>query len=446
MMQHGTDLLLIIWNIIIYAIWLISLDKLGGTFFQKKDNAIVKYICILTLLVITNILTASNYLVGSIAQQTFLILFFFINFQGDKWEKLGFSSVLVSIWKFILNGTGSTLSICNIILSNNKFVPYERGNEYFITILSALTTVVCMYLLFCRTKLAEGNFLHGGGKILCSISWLLLLMIDICGFGITRGIVMVSNGSGAKYWNTTYNEILTHLEVLVLSVLCMTICLALLFGMNRLIGYVIADNLHKMEIRRYKGILEQYKKQADVRHDLKNHLISLSALAEHEEWDKLRDYLLKLYNAGMIDEEDIETGNNVVNAIINTKKQVAKQKNIRFDCNVNITEPLMIDEYDLCIIWGNILDNAIKAADVSGERYVLVQAEIVKKNLVINVKNSAALDIQQKEFNKQNWGIGLKNVNKIVLKENGIMEIELKGSVFDISIMLPIVKCHPCRI
>ena len=194
----------------------------------------------------------------------------------------------------------------------------------------------------------------------------------------------------------------------------------------------------RVEIRRYQELLEQYRKQADIRHDLKNHLISLSALAGHEEWDKLKEYLLKLCNAGMIGEEDIETGNSVVDAIVNTKKQAARQKNIKFDCSVTISKPLIIDEYDLCIIWGNILDNAIKAAEVSEERNILVQAGIVKRNLIINVKNTMVPDGRQKAFGMDDWGTGLTNVNKIVQKENGIMDIEIKGAVFDISIMLPV--------
>ena len=144
----------------------------------------------------------------------------------------------------------------------------------------------------------------------------------------------------------------------------------------------------------------------------------------------------------MIWEEDIETGNSVVNAIINTKKQTARQKNIKFDCNVTISRPLIMNEYDLCIIWGNLLD-------ISEEKYILVQAEIVKRNLIICVKNSMRsdriLDFKQKTFGIENWGTGLNNVNKIVQKENGIMDIEIKDSVFDISIMLPIAS-HLCHI
>ncbi len=114
---------------------------------------------------------------------------------------------------------------------------------------------------------------------------------------------------------------------------------------------------------------------------MKNHFISLSALAEHEEWDKLKEYLLKLCNAGMIGEEDIETGNSVVNAIINTKKQTARQKNIKFDCNVTISRPLIMNEYDLCIIWDNLLDNAINAADISEEKGVFLHIFKTKRQL-----------------------------------------------------------------
>lgn len=433
---------LFILGIIIYEIWLLCLGKLGSIYFRKKDSTVGKYICFLVLLVIVDTWATDNYMISSITQQALLMLFFFMIFRGDRWEKLGFSSILVSVWEFTWNGIDSALSVCNVILSNNRFMPYERGNGDFITILSFVITAVCMYLLFCRTKLSEGNFLQGSGKILFSIASVLLILIDVCNYGITRGVAMVSD-NGAEYWNITHNELLTHMEVLIISALCMVICLSLLFGMNRLVGYITVDSFHKMEISRYKGILEQYKKQANVRHDLKNHLISLSALAEHEEWDKLKEYLFKMYNAGMIGEEDIETGNSVVNAIVNTKRQAAKQRNIKYDCNVNISKPLMIDEYDLCIILGNILDNAIKAADAAEEKYILVQAEIVKKNLIINVKNSVGSDVQQKDFEIQNWGTGLQNVNKIVQKENGIMDIEVKSKVFEISIMLPIVDCHP---
>ncbi len=448
LMRHLEGYVLIILSILISAAWMALLSKLCGMFLRKKENragvSIALSVCFLGLSAAAKAWAADNYMMSSAVQQTLLLLFLATTFHGDGWEKLGLSGVLVSLWVFLWNGLDSVFSICDIIFSNNKFLPYERGNGYLIAVLSFLTTAVCMYMLFGRTKLSEGNFLHGSGKILFCIAVLLLFLIDMCNFGITRGVGIVSD-NGAEYWNITHNECLTHMEVIIISGLCLAVSLSLLFGMNSLIEYITMNHLHKMEISRYRGILEQYEKQADVKHDMKNHIISLRVLAEHEEWDKLREYLLKIYDAGRIGEEEIETGNNTVNAIINTKRRTAAQKNISFDCSVNISKPLMIDEFDLCIIWGNILDNAIKAAGDAEEKYIFIQAEIVKKNLLIQMKNSAPPDIRQGPFNKRNWGTGLRNVDRIVSRENGIMDIKAEGTVFEISILLPVVDWRQDR-
>ena len=44
------------------------------------------------------------------------------------------------------------------------------------------------------------------------------------------------------------------------------------------------------------------------------------------------------------------------------------------------------------------------------------------------------------KFGKQNWGTGITNVNKIVQRLKGIMNIEIKDDAFEISIMLPVAE------
>lgn len=243
---------------------------------------------------------------------------------------------------------------------------------------------------------------------------------------------MVSRGSG----NAFYDQILTHIESLVLSLLCMTICVALLFGLNKLFGYDLAEGILKKEIEHYKSMAEQFRNQVNVRHDMKNHLISLSALAERNEWEKLSDYLSKICAEGLIENYATDTGNSIVDALVNIKRQTAADKKIEFACDMNIKQSFEADEYDLCVIFGNILDNAIKAAEYAkDERFVSVRAETVKNYLVINVKNSAA-DLPDR-FDMQNYGTGLMNVRKTVEKGKGIMEIRTNSGCFEISILFP---------
>lgn len=428
----------LIFIVAFYIVWLMCLSKLGNMFFPKGSNRTIKYFIFLFLLVIAEIYTIDNYLAYSIIQQTLLICFCSVTLCGNTWEKVGLSCVFVALWEFAWNSTDSLLSIFDIALFNNMLIS-KRIDINFITLLAFLLTGLFMYIIFRRTALAYGIFLFGSGRLLFSVTAPLLILIDVCNFGITHGVVMVYNG--AEYWNTVNNEMFTHIEVFIISMLCMAICFLLLFGMNRLIEYITLDTTNKMEINRYKTMLWQYKNQVSVRHDMKNHLISMSALAENGQWDKLKEYMSKIYGTAIVDNMDIETGNSVVNAIVNIKAQEARRQNIKFECDVNMSRHLNIDEYDLCVIWGNILDNAINAAGtINGEKYVYVQGEIVKRNLIINVKNSIKENMRIEKFGKQNWGTGITNVNKIVQRLKGIMNIEIKDDAFEISIMLPVAE------
>ncbi len=436
----GTDnVLSVIDTIICLLIYFASILKSGMLFFRIRSKKLEIFIYFVVIFLIIAFCGIDNYLITSIIRQALIILFFCIVFQGEKWQKLSLSAVLVSIWEFIWNAALSILGLCILSLRNNSLIYYGNETSSFITLTVYFLIALFICFLFNKTKLSKGNFLYGGKLLFFSMS-LLLVLIDICNYGITQGVTMVSDSSGVQNWNATYNEMFTHIEVLILSLLCLLICLPLLFGINKLISYVTTDRLHKMEISRYQTMLTQYKSQTNVRHDMKNHLISMVTLAEHEEWGKLKEYLLKVYNTDIFGEAEIETGNNIVNAIVNIKRHAAEKSGIKFDCEINISRPLSIDDYDLCVVWGNILDNAVSAASMATEeKYVYVQAEIVKRNLVINVKNGVRKNTLPEKFEVQSFGTGLMNVRKIVEKENGIMDIEIKDKVFEISVMLPIV-------
>lgn len=427
----------LIFTAVVYLIWLMCLNQLGCMLLRKGKNRAIKYIIFLCLLVIVEIFTIGNHLAYSLIQQTLLICYCAMVLCGNTWERLGLSCVLVALWQFSWNGIVSLLSIFDIVLSDRMLMSRGRIDINIIIWLAFLLTWFFMYIIFRRTALVRGSFLFGSGKLLFSVTAFLLMLLDICNFGITQGVVMVFY-NGAEYGNSYYNEMLTHIEVAIISMLCMAICFLLLFGMNRLVEYVTLDTTNKMEINRYKTMLLQYKNQVNVHHDMKNHFISISALADNGQWDKLKQYMSKIY--GTYDNMEIETGNNIVNAIVNIKAQEAEKRNIKLECDINLSRHLNIDEYDLCVIWGNILDNAINAAGiVNGERYVYVQGEIVKRNLKINIKNPIYGTYTEK-FGKKNWGIGITNVNKIVKRLKGIMNIEIKDNVFEITIMLPVAE------
>lgn len=420
----------LLYAVIISAVCFTSSIKTAGIYFAKARCPVPKIVAFLAAFCVLLLLGPGNYLISSLLRQAVLISFMFVFFKGEKREKLGMFTILTAVLEFAWNGINEILGLaaCVIHLQENDIILYIVG------VVSWITAVLITYILFSKTKISEGAFLKGSNMLFIS-SGLLIILIDVCGYGITKGVVMVSRRSG----NTFYDQIFTHIEIIILSLLCMTICVVLLFGLNKLFGYDLTEDILKKEIEHYKSMAEQFKNQVNVRHDMKNHLISLSALAENNEWEKLSDYLSKICAAGLIENNTIDTGNSIINALINIKRRIAADKSIKFFCDMNIKQLLAADEYDLCVIFGNILDNAIRAAeDAKDEQFVSVRTEAVKNYLVINVINSAA-DLPDR-FDVQNYGTGLMNVRKTVEKGKGIMEIRTNSGCFEISILLPLSR------
>lgn len=418
----------LLYVMIVCAVCFTSSIKTAGIYFAKARYPVSKIGVFFSAFCVLLLIGPENYLTSSLLRQAILIGFMFVFFKGKKREKLGMFTVLTAVLEFAWNGIDEILGACVIHWQENDIILYIVGG------ISWIAAALITYILFSKTKLSEGAFLKGS-KMLFISSGALMILINLCVYGITKGVVMVSHGSE----NTFYDEILTHIEVLTLSLLCMTICVVLLFGLNKIFGYDLSEDILKKEIENYRSMAEQFRNQVNVRHDMKNHLISLSALADRNEWEKLSDYLSKICAEGLIENNEIDTGNSVINALINTKLQTAVDKKIKIACDINIKQPLAADEYDLCVIFGNILDNAIKAAeDAKNEQFVSVRTEAVKNYLVINVKNSAA-DLPER-FDVQNYGTGLMNVRKTVEKGKGIMEIRTNSGYFEVSIFLPLAR------
>ena len=96
----------------------------------------------------------------------------------------------------------------------------------------------------------------------------------------------------------------------------------------------------------------------------------------------------------------------------------------------------MVDEFDLCVLLGNLLDNAIKAcAEMKDDKYrfVEIQSQQIKKCLLLVMKNGTAIE-DIKEIKK---GTGLLNIYETVGKYDGTVSMKVHEHVFEISVLIP---------
>lgn len=181
-----------------------------------------------------------------------------------------------------------------------------------------------------------------------------------------------------------------------------------------------------------------------IRHDLKNHMISIKTLIESGDTDESLSYISEIMDDIGTRKDYAASGNTVIDSIINFKFQEAEQRKIRTDLDIKIPDRLEMQSLDMTVILGNLLDNAIKAASkVEEDPYVSLKMRYDKGRLMIQMDNPYAEEINDQNGNllttepdRENHGFGLQSIRKVIQKYNGTMDIDYQNNIFSISLLI----------
>lgn len=242
-----------------------------------------------------------------------------------------------------------------------------------------------------------------------------------------------------------YDQIFSYVGWAVLSGLSLFAAGVYVFGMDRIYVEQKKAEQYRVQAAVYRTLEEQYTQAERLRHDLKNHVLALRGLWEDQAWEKLGDYLKRMENSAQLGMSEEATGNRAVDALLCQKRKLAEGKSIAWECDVRIPKQCPVNEFDLCILFGNILDNAVEACGRLQRReqgqgmqpFIRVQAGTVKSCFLLEVKNSMSEEETQKP---QGHGIGLLNVGDVVREYNAVVKTEIQNGVYDISVLLPLAE------
>ena len=220
---------------------------------------------------------------------------------------------------------------------------------------------------------------------------------------------------------------------------------------NFLFGKMIDKRITKYQNdlinKQYAEVENMYRTMRGWRHDYHNHIQTMKAYLQMNKIEELEQYLNNLDKDLTTVDTVIKTGNVMVDAILNSKISLAKSKDINVNAKAIVPKELKILEIDLCVIIGNLLDNAIEACMKlvnPSDRFIRVYVDIFKEQLYISVQNSNGGKIKKigktyyttKESNSH--GFGLIRVDNIVNKYNGYINRQNEEGVFATEVMLPL--------
>lgn len=195
----------------------------------------------------------------------------------------------------------------------------------------------------------------------------------------------------------------------------------------------------------YQEVENMYKKMRGWRHDYRNHIQTMKVLADNGDLEAIKEYLNKLDEDLATVDTVVKTGNLMADAILNSKISLAKSKGITVKVDAHVPVKLKMSELDLCVILGNLFDNAIEASLPLPEEERLIRVYMVMKNtqLYISFTNFTASKKQNKEANLfkttkgDGHGFGLVRIDSIIEKLDGYLSRNSEDGAFTTEILIP---------
>lgn len=406
--------------LIMFALYLFS--YYFDMFFTKKKKKIILVtgysIFIMWQLILLNANILPVYINISI---TIVITFIsaMLVYEGGSWNKCIFTLAFNAIWMMIETVSGYVLSIFG-----NHFI-HSQAYEILGSVISKLLLLLLIFALK-KVFLADGITEF-------SVKYSIMLIL------IPIGSIYVMNEIFLFSYKINDDRAYFHSVIAALILLCL----------NVLIFYIYVKLTDDLQLRRMTSVYEQQLELCerhqqereistlqlrDIKHNMKNNLISILAYAEQKKCEKIIEFVNDIMEDGGLSISTIvNSGNIVIDSLIGYWYEIAKKKDIDFSINLSVPMKMDFKGADICLILGNLLENAVEAAEkVEGNKYIKIQMKYDKNNLLIFLMNSyQGKLIKTKDKNLKstksdagNHGVGLPSVYRAVAKYYGTVNID----------------------
>lgn len=258
-------------------------------------------------------------------------------------------------------------------------------------------------------------------------------------------------GFAQGVWNNDHFIFELKEEVLTASILLTFLFIALMVMQQMIRSRALKIQLENEEYRLYlqgqhehiKRILDEDERRRRLKHDMKAHILALSTYAQRGEMEAIQTYIQKMEEAFCAEEVKRYTGILGVDAIINDIHRKAKEQNVTWSFSGTMPEKESISVFEWCVLFSNLLTNALEATQESkAEKRIEVSISNMREQVVLIVRNTCNEKIrgtirpQTAKQDKVKHGLGLKNVEEIVNKQDGTISYFASEGWFEIDVVL----------
>ncbi|MGN0367627.1 MAG: GHKL domain-containing protein [Wujia sp.] len=232
----------------------------------------------------------------------------------------------------------------------------------------------------------------------------------------------------------------------------------ILFGLNILNYYLLENILKNNELslslkekelqlnnqrNNFENLSSLYKSGRSVIHDTKKHYLYMRECLKNKEYDKLEQSVNHCIND--LDTKYIvcNTGNLVIDTFISHYTDMAQKYGITFRPTIKLLSmDIPIEDYDHCIVLGNMLDNCLNACKQlpdNRKRYIDIEITTVNEQYIIKTKNPYP-ENQDTARNMLHHGYGLHNIQSVAESYSGVFSNYIEQEEFIAVAIIPIFR------
>lgn len=191
---------------------------------------------------------------------------------------------------------------------------------------------------------------------------------------------------------------------------------------------------------------ELHQNVRQLKHDMKNHLMVLTAYLNAEEYEQAKAYTSELLDKFSTMHSYIETGNVLLNHIINEKLSYAKSSGIIVKAEIEGLAFERMNRMDFSALLTNMLDNAIEAlqreVDVQPQLHVYIVAQrgyetICVKNQIFSSVLAENPGLVSSKEEKDRHGLGVGKIKSITEQYGGMVDFYEEDGFFCVKVFIP---------
>lgn len=354
-----------------------------------------------------------------------MVLLYFSN-DGNVFSKLFlyFGGFFITLFLYVIASFAA-----------ESLYPYESAGYYVLLSILSLTLFVIYACLAWRY-----------GKSLCvklfsyarPVEWGIYMLIPVSSLVII-GYAYMTQG---VIWYPTALQ--SNPYYLILPVSLFVCCIVLIVAI--VTTHEKSQQKYEIDLTRtiisserdhYQKMNEVYERLRILRHDVKYHMNAVMKMIDAGDTSGAYEYMGNAER--QFSEYDVKAfcANAVINALIDGYAERCAELCIRFDVNVNIPEALGISDYDLCIILGNLLENAIEACEkLEHNRMITFHTKETRAQLMFMIKNRFDGTIYHDDgtllSTKVNGGLGLRSAKDVIERHKGDLTVEWNKDMFTV--------------